>query len=113
MEAAVFNEEKNPFEELTDDQIITKLNDGVFMEEFAHGENWLLFRESLERLARKTEHLLLKIDPNKDATGIIESQVIIKFCRNILPGIVNSIRQEGRLAFDETKRRKINVRDKT
>lgn len=103
------SEDKNPFDELDDKQVLQKLEDGAFMEDFAKSENWMLFRQGCEALGRKAAHRLTTIDPLKDPTGVIEAQIITKFCRNVLRSIVEGIRNEGRLAFDEAKRRKIKI----
>ena len=104
MEAAV-SDDKNPFAELDDEQVIAKLEEGAFAEEFAHSDNWLIFRQGCEILSHKAQYLLERTDPIKDPTGVIEAQVNCKFTKNVLKSIIDGIRNEGRLAFDEAKKR--------
>ena len=96
----------NPdFSQLPDHDLIKKLDDAAFIARFEASDDWRLFREACDRLVRQAEHTLDNTDPLKDPTGVIECQVIKKFCRNIVRGIISGLKSEGRLAFDEAKAR--------
>ena len=92
---------------LTDRELLKKLDDAEFIAEFERGEKWLLFREAAQRLAAQAEYKLDRINPIEDPTGVTECQVIKKFCRNVLQNIINGIKSEGELAFNEAKARRL------
>lgn len=93
------------FSRLADQDLVRKLDDAAFIARFEASEDWKLFREACERLARQAEHEMDRIDPIKDPTGIIERQVVKKLCRNVVRGIINGLKEEGKLAFAEAKER--------
>lgn len=95
------------FEKLSNKELIRKLNEGAFAHHFETGKEWKLFREALDRLASQAQYKLTLIDPIKDPTGVIECQVIAKFCRGVLKGIISGLKNEGRIAFDELNERGI------
>lgn len=97
------------YSELTNEQLLTKLDDAVLLDRFENQEDWKLIQGSASRLAEQAEYKLLRTDPIKNPTAIIEYQITIKFCRNVLKGIINGIKNEGRLVFDEIKDRGLDL----
>ncbi len=95
--------------DLSDKDLLAKLEDAVFIDRFENSDDWKLIREACERLAKQAEYELDRTDPIKNPTKIIECQIVKKFCRNMLRGIINSIKAEGKLAFDEAGERDLNL----
>lgn len=93
--------------DLTNEELLSRLDDATFIARFEGSDDWKLIREACERLAKQADYNLDNIDPIKDPTGIIECQITRKFCRNILRGIVNGIKNEGKIAFQQAKERGI------
>ncbi len=91
-------------EELSKEEIISKLSDGELAVRFEESEDWKLIRESTRRLADQAIDELTKT-PADNLVRIIELQLTAKFCRNFLQSILNSYKQEGALAFEEAKYR--------
>lgn len=94
---------------LTDQELLNKLDDAAFVDRFEHSEEWKMLREAGDRLAKQATYRMLKTDPIKDPTAIIECQITIKLCQNILRGIINGIKTEGAIAFKEAKERGLNL----
>lgn len=90
---------------LSNEEIIQKLDDAAFISRFETSEDWKLFREACRHLALQAGHILERTDPLKEPSTIIECQVVKKFCSNMIHGIVNGLKNEGKLAFDEAKDR--------
>ena len=94
---------------LSDKDLMAKLDNAAFIARFEMSEDWLLFREAAERLAKQADYELDRVDPIKDPTKVIECQITRKLCRNVLKGIINSFKAEGELAFDESRDRNLNL----
>lgn len=88
-------------------ELVDKLEDAAFIQRFEHSDDWKLFREACEHLASLAAHQILYTDA-KDTQAIIEHQITIKFCRNILKSIISGIKEEGRIAFNEMRDRGID-----
>ena len=92
---------------LSREDILQKLDDAAFVQRFEKSEDWKFFREACEHLARQAEYEMDRTDPLKNPSKIIELQVVKKFCRNIVGSIINGIKAEGAIAFQEARDRKL------
>lgn len=95
------------YDRLSNQELLQKLDDAAFIERFERGDDWKLFREACRRLADQAAFEMDRIDPIKDPTGIIERQVIRKFCQNTVLGIIRSFKEEGKVAFNEARAREL------
>lgn len=92
---------------LSREQILEKLDDAAFVERFERSEDWKFFRSACEHLAKQAEYEMDRTDPLKNPSKIIELQVVKKFCRNVVGSIINGIKSEGKIAFEEARERKL------
>lgn len=92
---------------LSDKELLKRLDNAAFIDRFEKSEDWKLFREACKHLADKADYMMLRISPIDDPAGIIECQVISKFCKDMIRGIINGIKSEGKIAFEEGKNRKL------
>lgn len=92
------------YEELNDEELVSKLEDSALMDRFENSEDWKIIREACRRAGERAKEALVKADPDKK-TLILELQKIAQIYGNFLPSLVNSFKQDGALAFEEAKGR--------
>ena len=97
------------YDDMPTADLLKKLSDGEFAHHFEASEDWKLFRAGCDYLAMQAEHKMKFIDPIKDPTGIIETQITAKICRNVLKAIISGLKNEGRIAFDELMDRGVSL----
>ncbi len=95
------------FNELTDDDLLGKLDNSAAIGQLEDSEGWQIVKEACKRKVKQIEMALKKIDPS-NMTAIIELQVRAEiYGEDFIPSLINTFRQEGEIAFLESKERKI------
>lgn len=97
---------KDKLEDLSDAEILQRIEDGEFIHRFEESADWRLFREACKRLAQKASDALDNVPADK-TVAIIELQVMKKFCKHVVHGIINAYKQDGFTAFEQAKARKL------
>lgn len=85
-----------------DELLNKKLLDASFMEEFENSAGWKIISSACKRISAQAQEELIKT-PANETVRIIELQIIIKLYRNVISGIIQSVKAEGKLAFEEAK----------
>jgi hypothetical protein len=96
------------FSNVSDRELLDKLDKAAIAERLAESVEWSLVREASKRVAEKAQMEMLDVDPMENPGRVQELQILVKVLRNLIPGIVNGLQQEGRLAFFEAKERDLN-----
>lgn len=97
-----------PFKELDDRELLNKLNEGEEIENLLRSNGWKLVEEAMLRIVKQEERKLRDLDPN-NATEIIRTQQFLKICDNLIPSIINALRVEGELSFNELGKRELKL----
>lgn len=98
----------NPFEDFTDLEVIDALENGVEVEKTTHSEGWKIIDEAFKRLSEQAQRELLTV-PADQLTRIVELQTVAKFYKSVFESVVNSYKQEGKLAFTVAKERDFEI----
>lgn len=96
------------YSSLSKDELIVRLDKAVIADNFEESEQWGLIKEAASRLADIAQDKLNHTNVFKDPGLAVELQVCIKVLRDLLPNIVNGLKQEGRLAFNEARDRRLD-----
>jgi hypothetical protein len=96
------------FEDLTDRDLIDKLDKAAIAEKLAESYEWSLLKEAFDRVIKKAQAEILDVDPVENPSRIQELQILVKVLRNLVPGIVRGLHEEGRLAFFEAHNRDLD-----
>jgi hypothetical protein len=96
------------FSNITDRELLDKLDKAAIAERLAESVEWSLVREASKRVTEKAQMELLEVDPMENPGRVQELQILVKVLRNLIPGIVNGLQQEGRLAFFEARERELD-----
>jgi hypothetical protein len=94
----------NEYDRLADDALLQKIDESAAIRELETQEGWKLIAAGCRRLASWAQEALVSV-PADQQTKIIELQQIVKLYRNVIPSMKNSLKDEGKLAFREAKRR--------
>ena len=96
------------FSQLSDQELRKRLDEAGMAARVEESEEWGIFREALDRLCRNAQEELLNTSAS-DTVKIVELQITIKLCRNILKNIIGVVKAEGAIAFQEAKDRNIEL----
>jgi hypothetical protein len=96
------------YSQITNDDLKSRLEDGALVAELEATEGWKVMNEACKRVGRTAERELLKVKAS-DTLAIIELQVIAKLYSSVIPSLINSFKQESRIAFDELVDRGVNL----
>lgn len=99
-EQEVFDE----FDHLADDELLKKIDESAALRDLEQHQGWKLLNAGCRRLVIWAQDALSKV-PADQTVKIIELQQIIKLYRDIIPNMRNSLKDTGKLAFQEAKRR--------
>lgn len=95
------------YSQLSDGELRTKLEDGILVQELESTEGWKVFEESCRRLSENAKRALLDVPADKTTT-IIELQVMAKLYGKVLKSVVDTFKQESRIAWNELVERGVN-----
>ena len=90
------------------EDLIDALENGVEVEKTIATPGWRILDEAFKRLSLQADRELRNVPADKMAE-ITELQVIAKFYDNVFKSVVESYKQEGKLAFDECKQRDLEI----
>lgn len=90
------------FSDLTEGELEERLLHGVDIETMLASRGWKLVLEAMGRTIKAWDRELRNVNPD-DKTRVMQLQISINMCDNIIPNIINGLRQAGRLAFEEKK----------
>jgi hypothetical protein len=96
------------FEHLSDDELIDSLDEGAVIAELENYDGWKIIEEAMKRTTQLAEKKLKDIDPT-DASTIMQLQQIAKLYGDFIPNLIKSYKQQGELAFEEAKERRIDI----
>lgn len=85
---------------IPDEDLKAQLEDGAIVAELENTEGWRIINEACKRVGRNAERALLKVAPT-DVDAIVQLQAIAKLYSSVIPSLINSFKQESRIAFDE------------
>lgn len=92
------------YSQFKDEDITDKLSNAEIIERFEESDGWRLIQEACKRTVLRAQEELLHT-PADNTVRMVELQQIIKLYRNVLNGLINSFKNEGRMAFEEAKER--------
>lgn len=96
------------YSQITNDDLKSRLEDGALVAELEANEGWKVIEEACRRVGKTAERELLRVRAS-DTVTIIELQTIAKLYSSVIPSLVNSFKQESRIAFDELVERGVNL----
>lgn len=95
------------FTNISNADLKEKLNNSIAINQLENSEGWQIVKEAMRRKVKQIEMALKKIDPS-NMTAIIELQVRAEiYGQDFIPSLINSFKQEGEIAFEESKERGI------
>ena len=94
-------------QELSDDELRQRLNDGETIQKLQEWDGWALIEKAFQRMSKKALEELANADPH-DASRITQLQQISKFYASVM-GVLKSFVDSGKLAFEDAKERGLIV----
>lgn len=92
------------FDQLDDEKLIEQIENAAEIKDLETHKGWKLLNEACKRAAFQAGEALADVDP-KDEVLIVKYQQIKKLYGHVIPSLINSFKQEGDLAFQESKNR--------
>lgn len=93
-------------EQLSNDQILNKLESSEMFLEVLESDKWKVFNEAWKRIHDEADRRLSTMDPT-NATGIMQAQYAKRFYKNILQTTITQMHEVADLAYAEAKERNL------
>ena len=94
------------FEEKGSDELSDKLENGVKIEQMLASAGWKLLAEKMKAQIALFEKQLRVVNPS-NTNEIIRLQTLCQVLDDIIPSLINNMKQEGIIAFKELEMRKM------
>lgn len=94
------------YSDLSNEQIVDRIESGAAIIELENSEGWKLVSEAMSRLVTQAQNELISADASK-TMDIVYLQTIIKLYRDVVPGIVKSMKEEAKVSLSEAKIRRL------
>lgn len=97
-------DESLDYEDLSNGELVGRIEKSNIADKFQRSEDWKLVREACNRAKERASEALIRVDPDKKTT-VIELQMLVKIFGNFIPSLIRVTKEDGDLAHEELQER--------